>query len=133
MSASVVFPIDRLADLLIEKGGVPVSPETKYNALTAGSTNNLILAGVASKRIRLLSLIGSSQTGTATSISLLDGSGGTVIALITIPANSSAEPNVILDLSKYGWADTTSGTGLYVNCSAAAGVYLSTRLAQYSV
>jgi len=132
MPSTIVFPIERLADLFIEKGGVPVVPQNVQATLAGGSANQLLAAGVSGKRVRLFSLIVASQAAAATYLTLKDGSGGAGMIVIDVPANNVATPNVILDANKYGWCDTTAGTGLYCDVGAGAGVYISARVAIFT-
>lgn len=132
MPQTIVYPIEHLANLFIEKGGITVTPQNVQATLAAGSANQLLAAGVASKRIRLFSLVVSSQAAAVTYVTFKDASGGTAVLVVTVPSNASATPNVILDANKYGWADLTTGNGLYCDVGAGAGVYISARVAIFT-
>lgn len=132
MPQTIIYPIDHIANLFIEKGGVTVTPQNVQATIAAAAANQLLAAGVSGKRIRLFSLVVASQAAAATYVTFKDGSGGAGLLVVDVPANSSASPNVILDPNKYGWLDTSLATGLYCDVGAGAGVYISARVAIFT-
>lgn len=132
MPSMVAVAVERIADLFIEKGGVTVTPQSVQLILAASAANQALGSAVTGKRSRLLSLVVSSRSATATDILIKDASGGASLLVVAVPGNTSDEPNVILIPNKYGWCDTTAGNGLFVDVGSAEGVNVSARVAQFT-
>lgn len=132
MSSVITMPVHRLGDLCLEQSGGIVKP-VSYSFAFAGAAANqqLVAASSVGRKVRLLSLIVSASGAAATTLTLQDGSAGSPIMILTIPANTSATPNVILDLNELGWVDTSVNAGLFCTIGAAGGAFVSIRAASY--
>lgn len=102
-----------------DNNGTVVPVTDVYVSLTAATNNQSIVSAVSGKQIIALGIIASSQ-GLATQINLKNGSGGTVRSIIVLPANTVADPNVILPFDELGWMRTDSGVALVADCGAVA-------------
>lgn len=101
----------------VNKGGV-CDVKTVVISLTAATANQLCVTAVTSKKIVVLSGLINSQ-GIQTYISFRTASGGTIIGYYSVPANTVASPNVIIEPHVWGAFATASGQGLYADNSAA--------------
>lgn len=98
--------------VFVDSNGLAIPVKQVALSLTKGSTNQLILAGVTGKRIRVISLVLSCYSGISW-IEMRDGSGGAY--LLTVAVQTSVGPSVVLPFNKAGWLDTSAGVGIYAN------------------
>jgi hypothetical protein len=84
----------------------------------ATSGDNTIVAAVAGKRIRVLSLL-AVMTGTAVTIRFESGAGGTAL---TGQMQPSAGGGFVLNHNPYGWFETAAGALLNMELSGAQSV-----------
>jgi hypothetical protein len=101
----------------VSNSGNALTPKfAAFGAATIG--DNTLISAVASKKIRVLSMMGVSSG--ATNIYFTSGSGGTVIfGGSTNKINLSANSGFVLPLNQLGWFETSSNNSLVVNLSAA--------------
>lgn len=86
------------------------------NGLAVGA-NQLVITAVSGKK---LLIVGGNaySNGAATTLAFLSASGGTLIRMIALPANTVATPNVPLTLHQFDQWETKTGEGLYCTNSA---------------
>jgi hypothetical protein len=105
------------------KGGVcPVKQVVV--TLASATANQTVVAAVAGKSILVLDLNCYSQ-GAASTVTLKNGSGGTVKRAYYVPANTLQDPNVIVPPTAWGLAKTDLGVGLFADTTGAAAVVIS--------
>lgn len=119
----------KLAFVLEDKqhGAIPILQAAGWVAHSDG--NKQLVAAVSGQVIRVLSLIAYSWGGTTT-LTMCSSSSGSLPIFANIPANTSAEPNLILAPSEFGWFDTAAGQGLFMAASADT-IEVSVRYAVY--
>lgn len=88
--------------------------------ITNGTTDNLIIAAVANKKIRVIGMVIHS-TGAVTQTSFRSGAGGTAKFYVSTTANTAAD-SLVLPPNPYGYFDTDTGVGLYANGGAVTAV-----------
>lgn len=131
MPSVITMPVHRLADLCLEQSGGIVAPvSAAFSFVGAAANQQLVAASTVGRRVRLLALAVAASAAVASTLTLLDGNGGAALMILDVPANTSATPNVILDLNALGWVDTSVNTGLF--CTVGAGnIFVSIRAASY--
>jgi hypothetical protein len=110
----ITFPVIAPGHMFQNPDGSLCPIKQKFLLLTASSTNTELVAAVTGKCIRMLSAIVVGD-GAATFVRFKNGTSGAGLYL-TIPANTTAEPNVVLDLNPMGWIETDAATALDIDC-----------------
>jgi hypothetical protein len=97
---------------------VPIQSEVQFVAIQAAAADNTIVAAVAGKKIRVVSLV-LVATGGANNARLESGTGGTpVTGIMGLAANGQ----LILQQNTAGWCETVAGQLLNLELSAATAV-----------
>lgn len=91
--------------------------KSQYFDGTAATANQSLVAAVTGKKIRIISMLLTSN-GAQSSVLFKNGSGGTNLMVCTIPANTVAEPNVIWPFDPCGIVESSSGVGIFVDVGA---------------
>lgn len=86
----------------------------------AVGNNQLLVAAVTGKRIRVMGLIAQSDTATVGRFQLEDGSGGAQIsAALSTPPVTNGDV-LFMPIVECGYCETSTGTGLYCDIVTAA-------------
>lgn len=89
--------------------------------LSASVANDqTVITAVSGKRIRVMGLQMVSGGAGISTTSLKNGSGGTFLASVTAPANTSATPNVFWPIAESGYFETDTGVGLFIDVGTTA-------------
>lgn len=83
-------------------------------------TNQVVVAAVTGKRIRVMAMYGHSNTATRSQVELIDGSGGSSLLHPTEFPGTNDENTFHLPPWDAGYCETSTGTGLYANVTGAA-------------
>lgn len=111
-----------MTNYLVNWASAPFEDRTSVLTISSvfafpNGANVLLVTGVAGKRIKVIGMTAYSNAGAAGAISLLDGSGGTVIYNSVLPNGALGNP-IIWPIAPVGYFETTAGTGLYCNTAA---------------
>lgn len=83
-----------------------------------GVANILVVAAITGKRIRVMGFVGTALGAAASNFNLKDGSGGSaIIQSVGVPADNVGL-NAILPIVDCGYAETSTGVGLYSDSNA---------------
>jgi len=109
-----------------DQNGVCELKNAVVNGLAVGA-DQLVITAVTGKRILVIGGNAYSN-GAATTLAFLSASGGALIRMAALPANTSASPNVPLTLHQFDQWQTRTGEGLYCTNSAAVALVSITYL-----
>ena len=98
---------------------------------TAATNNQQLIAGVANKRIMVLSLSATSD-GVAGLLTFKSASAGTNKRSYTVPANTVATPNLQEPLNTTGIFRTATGQGVFVDNAGAAVIHVAVSYVVYT-
>lgn len=99
-------------------GGKEVCKVQSVLAIQAVAANVQLVAASTGQRIRVMGLsFTANAAGTNPGIALLDGSGGTVLYAVTIPAVTVGEH--ARPIADCGYFETSTGTGLFMTITTA--------------
>jgi hypothetical protein len=84
------------------------------SAQIVNTTATVVAAAQTSKKIAVSGVVLSNTSAVATEVEIQDGSGGTILAVLYVPANSQSGAN--FPTARY----TTSGNGVYAKCRTTA-------------
>jgi len=93
---------------------------TNYYLSASVANNQQVVAAVSGKRIRVMGLWGISGGAGISSCTLKSASGGTALQSFTLPANTSAQPNVQMPVVDSGYYETVTGEGLFLDVATTA-------------
>jgi hypothetical protein len=97
---------------------VPIQSEVQFAPVAAAGTDTTLVAGVAARKIRVVSLV-LVASGGANNVRLESGTGGTALSGVM---NLAANGQLILGRGGSGWCETAMGALLNLECSAATAV-----------
>ena len=101
---------------IIDENGVSLTVKRAFANVAASATDSNIVTAVASKKIRVLSVIALAG-GTATNLTFNSKPAGAGTAITPLLANA-ANGGEVLPPNPYGWFETTAGEGLTVTTGA---------------
>jgi len=110
------------------KRGIVTPLNIYYNL--AASSSTVLVAGVAGKRIRVLSLLLGSQTATATNALFISSIGPINLQVYNIAGNATA--GALYQSDENGLTDTGTSAGLSCNVGAAAAAFVSIKYVIYT-
>lgn len=110
------MPIDAVRRF--EVGGQVCTVATAVLQLDPGA-NQVAVAAVSGKRVRIMGLVGQSNTTTLSQCGFHDGSGGSyLLPDFYYPINTA--DIFVLPFIDSGYCETSTGTGLYITVQTAA-------------
>ena len=104
--------------VFVDAGGVPCPVLHSFVSISAGGSNVAIAGAVAGKRVRFLSVVAYSTA--AANVGFRDGTGGSFVFGIDIPAPTASPPQTVMPFQEIGWMETTTGNGVFADSTVGA-------------